>query len=187
MSANWNKHAQIIFTNTTGSSCSEIKSAIQIILDFVKWYDMVEVQLNAEVHSSFATIYINPVITVIQIRLARVEWGSYLIYVAWVLQKVRVSLEKIFYESDTLRVEEKKCHVNFFCFFNTVFNALRSKMSRFKGRFVFERYFLSYLFHILRHHKLVETFHNASECMTAVYFEKCLVHSLAYWPRYFDR
>jgi len=34
-------------------------------LDFVKWYDTVEVQSNTEVYSSFVAIYINPVITVI--------------------------------------------------------------------------------------------------------------------------
>jgi len=32
---------------------------------FVKWYDTVEDQSNTEVYSSFATIYINPDITII--------------------------------------------------------------------------------------------------------------------------
>ncbi len=34
-------------------------------VDFVKWYCTLEVQSNTEVYSSFATIYINLVITVI--------------------------------------------------------------------------------------------------------------------------
>jgi len=41
------------------------KKSIIIIYIFVKSYDTVEVQANKEVYSSFATIYINPVITVI--------------------------------------------------------------------------------------------------------------------------
>ncbi len=34
-------------------------------LDLVKWYDTVQVQSNTEVNSSFASIYTNPVITVV--------------------------------------------------------------------------------------------------------------------------
>jgi len=37
---------------------------------FVKWYDTFQVQSNTEVYSSFASIYIDPVIRVIQLRLA---------------------------------------------------------------------------------------------------------------------
>jgi len=61
---------------------------------FAKWYDRVEVQLNTDVYSSFATIYINLVITVILIkvclggvRMLEVAW-RYLIYVARVVQKL---------------------------------------------------------------------------------------------------
>ncbi len=40
-------------------------SFISVLKNFVKWYDTIEVQSNTEVYSSFATIYINPVIKVI--------------------------------------------------------------------------------------------------------------------------
>jgi len=86
------------FTNpfTLTSTASNVEKRLgKCFFDiFVKWYGTVEVQWNTEVYSSFGTIYINLVITVIKVRLAWVgvrileEGLRYLIYVAGVVQKL---------------------------------------------------------------------------------------------------
>ncbi len=75
-----------------------------IVFCFVKWYDTFQVQSNTEVYSSFASIYINPVIW---LMLDWVVWGSGNVFalVGWLLinivregVKTRVGLEKLYYE-----------------------------------------------------------------------------------------
>ncbi len=71
----------------------------------VKWYDTVQVKLNTDVYSWFASMYSNLVITDIYLRLVWVEWSVknsfacvvwLLINIARVVVKVRVGFKETF-------------------------------------------------------------------------------------------
>ncbi len=52
------------------------KLSVSVFLNYgFKWYDTLQNQSNTEIYSSFGSIYFNPVITVMWLRLAWVEWG----------------------------------------------------------------------------------------------------------------
>ncbi len=84
------------------------------VMFFIRWHATVQVKSNTEFYSSFASIYINAVIS---LRLAWVEWGCekgfawkawLLINIAMVGVKVKVGLEKLLYKMSMTLL----CHCN---------------------------------------------------------------------------